>query len=141
VKGLLEDARRNGTVVAGGLLEREGYFVRPTIVRDIPDGARLVRDEQFGPILPVLRYSDIDDAIARANDTEYGLAGSVWSADRERAFAVAARIDSGTVWVNTHLDMRPDIPFGGAKQSGVGVELGWEGLGEFTQTTVINVAK
>src|SRR5262245_58495286 len=74
VKGFLDDARRNGTVVAGGAaLKREGYFVRPTIVRDIPDGARLVREEQFGPILPVLRYTDLDDAIARANDTENGL--------------------------------------------------------------------
>jgi acyl-CoA reductase-like NAD-dependent aldehyde dehydrogenase len=116
VKGFLEDARRNGTVVAGGgALEREGYFVQPTIVRDIRDSARLVREEQFGPILPVLRYTDLDDAIARANDTEYGLGGSVWSSDRERAFAVATRIDAGTVWVNQHLDMRPDIPVAGAK--------------------------
>jgi acyl-CoA reductase-like NAD-dependent aldehyde dehydrogenase len=141
VKGFLEDARRNGAIVAGGLLEREGYFVRPTIVRDIPDNARLVREEQFGPILPVLRYSDIDEVITRVNDTEYGLGGSVWSADRDRALAVAARIDAGTVWVNQHLDMRPDIPVGGAKQSGVGVELGWEGLAEFTQTTILNTAK
>src|SRR5262245_11525343 len=141
VKGVLEDARRNGTVVAGGLLDREGYFVRPTIVRDILDGARLVREEQFGPILPVLRYSDLDDAIARANDTEYGLGGSVWSADRDRALRVAARMDAGTVGVNQHLDMRPDIPFAGAKQSGVGVELGSDGLGQFTQATIINMAK
>jgi acyl-CoA reductase-like NAD-dependent aldehyde dehydrogenase len=141
VKGLLEDARRHGTVVAGGLLEREGYFVRPTIVRDIPDDARLVREEQFGPLLPVLRYSDLDEVIARVNDTEHGLGGSVWSADRERAFAVAARIDAGTVWVNKHLDLRPDTPFGGAKQSGVGVEMGPDGLREFTQTTIINAAK
>src|SRR5262249_15077458 len=106
-KGFLEDARRNGTVVAGGaVIEREGYFVRPTIVRAIPDSARLVREEQFGPILPVLRYADLDDAVARANDTEYGLGGSVWSSDRERAFAVATRLDAGTVWVNKHLDMQ-----------------------------------
>src|SRR5262249_13631322 len=142
VKGFLDDARRNGTVVAGGAaLEREGYFVRPTIVRDIPDGARLVREEQFGPILPVLRYTDLDDAIARANDTEYGLGGSVWSADRERALRVAARLDAGTVWVNKHLDMQLDTPVGGAKQSGIGVELGTEGLAEYTQTTIINAAK
>jgi len=89
----------------------------------------------------VLRYTDLDDAIARANDTEYGLGGSIWSSDRARAFAVASRIDAGTVWVNQHLDMRPDIPFGGAKQSGVGAELGLEGLGEFTQATIINMAK
>jgi acyl-CoA reductase-like NAD-dependent aldehyde dehydrogenase len=140
VKGFLEDARHDGTIGGGGLVEREGYFVRPTIVRDIPEGARLVREEQFGPVLPVLRYSDIDDAIARVNDTEYGLGGSVWSSDRERAFAVAARIDAGTVWVNKHLDMQPDTPFGGTKQSGLGVELGPEGLEEFTQTTIIHAA-
>src|SRR5262245_4542192 len=142
VKGVLEDARRNGTIVAGcGVLEREGYFVQPTIVRDIPDSARLVREEQFGPVLPVLRYSDLDDAIARANDTEFGLGGSVWSSDRERAFRVATRVNAGTVWVNKHLDVGLDTPFAGAKQSGIGVEMGQEGLEEFTQATIINMAK
>jgi len=142
VKGFLEDARRNGTIVAGGsVVEREGYFVQPTIVRDISDNARLVREEQFGPVLPVLRYSDIDDAIARANDTDFGLGGSVWSSDRERAFQVATRINSGMVWVNKHLDPGLDTPFAGAKQSGIGVELGQEGLEEFTQATTINMAK
>ena len=87
VKGFLEDARQIGKIVAGGgALERKGYFVQPTIVRDIPDNARLVREEQFGPVLPVLRYSDIDDVIARVNDTDFGLGGSVWSSDRDRAF-------------------------------------------------------
>jgi acyl-CoA reductase-like NAD-dependent aldehyde dehydrogenase len=142
VKGFLADARRNGTIVAGGwVLEREGYFVQPTIVRDISDQARLVREEQFGPVLPVLRYSEIDDVVARANDTDFGLGGSVWSSDRDRAFDVAARINSGTVWVNKHLDIRLDTPFAGAKQSGTGAEMGQEGLEEFTQATIINVAK
>ena len=142
VKGFLEDARRSGTIVAGGeVVEREGYFVQPTIVRDISDDARLVREEQFGPVLPVLRYSDVDDAVTRANDTDFGLGGSVWSSNRDRAFEVAARINSGTVWVNKHLDLGPDTPFGGAKQSGLGAELGQEGLEEFTQATIINMAK
>src|SRR5262245_15311227 len=142
VKGFLEDARRNGTIVAGGgVLERDGYFVQPTIVRDIPDDARLVREEQFGPVLPVLRYSDIDDAITRANDTDFGLGGSVWSSDRERAFKVATRVNAGMVWVNQHFDVGLDMPFAGAKQSGIGVEMGPEGLEEFTQATIINVAK
>jgi acyl-CoA reductase-like NAD-dependent aldehyde dehydrogenase len=142
VKGFLEDAWQNGKIVAGGgALEREGYFVRPTIVRDIPDDARLVREEQFGPVLPVLRYSEIDDVIARANDTDFGLGGSVWSSDRDRAFNVAARINSGTVWVNKHLDVALDTPFAGAKQSGIGAEMGREGLEEFTQATIINMAK
>jgi acyl-CoA reductase-like NAD-dependent aldehyde dehydrogenase len=142
VKGFLDDARWNGKIVAGGgVLEREGYFVQPTIVRDIPDGARLVREEQFGPVLPVLRYSEIDDVVARANDTDFGLGGSVWSSDRDRAFEVAARINAGTVWVNKHLDLGPDIPYAGAKQSGIGTELGQEGFEEFTQATIINMAK
>jgi acyl-CoA reductase-like NAD-dependent aldehyde dehydrogenase len=142
VKGLLEDARQHGTIIAGGgVFEREGYFVQPTIVRDIPDSARLVREEQFGPVLPVLRFSDIDEVIARANDTEFGLGGSVWSSDRERAFRVATRVNAGMVWVNKHLDPALDTPFAGAKQSGIGVEMGQEGLEEFTQATIINMAK
>src|SRR5262245_21429436 len=142
VKGFLEDARQNGKIVAGGgVLEREGYFVQPTIVRDIRDDGQLVREEQFGPVLPVLRYTDIDDAIARANDTDFGLGGSIWSSDRERAFRVATRVNAGTVWVNKHLDLGPDIPYAGAKQSGIGTELGQEGLEEFTQATIINVAE
>src|SRR6516165_5371327 len=105
VKGFLEDARQNGKIVAGGgVLEREGYFVQPTNDPDIPDSARLVREEQFGPVLPVLRFSDVDEVIARANDTEFGLGGSVWSSDRERAFRVATQVNAGMVWVNKHLD-------------------------------------
>jgi acyl-CoA reductase-like NAD-dependent aldehyde dehydrogenase len=142
VKGFLEDARRNGKIVAGGgALERKGYFIQPTIVRDIADTAKLVREEQFGPVLPVLRFSDIDNVIARANDSDFGLGGSVWSSNQDRAFKVAARINSGTVWVNKHLDIGLDIPFAGAKQSGLGAEMGQEGLEEFTQATIINMAK
>jgi len=141
-KGFLEDAKRNGKIVAGGeVLSRKGYFIQPTIVRDIPDDARLVAEEQFSPIVPVLRYSDIDDAIARANDSEYGLGGTVWAKDLDRAFKVAARIETGTVWINTFLDVSPDISFGGAKQSGIGAELGQEGLEAFTQVKIINMAK
>jgi acyl-CoA reductase-like NAD-dependent aldehyde dehydrogenase len=141
VKGFLEDARQNGNIVAGGkALNRKGYFVQPTIVRDLADDARLVKEEQFGPILPVLRYSDVDDAIARANDTDFGLGGSVWSKNLDRAYAVAARIDSGTVWINQHLDMHPEVPFSGTKQSGIGTEQGQEGLEEFTQAKIINMA-
>ncbi len=142
VKGFIADARERGRIIAGGTVEdRPGYFIRPTIVRDIPDDARLVREEQFGPVLPVLKYSDIDDAISRANNTEYGLGGTVWSSNPQRAYEVALRIDSGTVWVNTHLDLPPDVPIGGAKHSGLGTEMGQEGLEEFTQAKVVNLAK
>ncbi len=141
VKGYLEDARQRGKVIAGGeALNRPGYFIPPTIVRDIPDDARVVREEQFGPVLPVLRFSDVEDAIRRANDSEYGLGGSVWSGSTERAMAVAKRLNSGTVWVNKTLEINPCYPFRGAKQSGIGAELGHDGLEEYTQAKVINVA-
>ena len=142
VKGYLEDARAHGKIIAGGAaLERPGYFIPPTIVRDIADDARLVREEQFGPVLPVMRYSDLNDALARANDSEYGLCGSVWARDGERAYEVARRLNSGTVWVNKTLDINPGYPFRGVKQSGIGAELGQAGLEEYTQAKVINMAK
>jgi acyl-CoA reductase-like NAD-dependent aldehyde dehydrogenase len=142
VQGYIADGREHGKIIAGGTrADGPGYFIRPTIVRDIADDARLVREEQFGPVLPVLRYSDIDDAIRRANSTDYGLGATVWAADTERAYEVACRIESGCVWVNKHLDMPADVPFGGAKQSGLGREMGQEGLEEFTQSRIINIAR
>jgi acyl-CoA reductase-like NAD-dependent aldehyde dehydrogenase len=142
VKEFIADAQARGKVIAGGkALDREGYFIAPTIVRDIPDDARLVREEQFGPVLPILKYSDVNDAIARVNSTEYGLGGSVWSSNADAAFEVAQQIGSGTVWVNKHLEVPPEGPFGGAKQSGFGCEMGQEGLEQFTQTRIISIAK
>ncbi|WP_424631786.1 aldehyde dehydrogenase family protein [Bradyrhizobium sp. SYSU BS000235] len=142
VKGFLEDAKQNGKIVAGGeVLNRKGYFIRPTIVRDIADDARLVREEQFGPIVPILQYSDIEDAIARANNSDYGLGGTIWAKDLDRAFEVATKIETGIVWINTFLDVSPDIAIGGAKQSGIGSQLCREGLEAFTQSKIINMAK
>ena len=141
IKELLEDTRLHGTIAAGGeTLDRPGYFVRPTIVRDITDGARLVDEEQFGPILPVIKYSDIEDAIARTNASDYGLGGSVWSSDPNRAAQVAARLESGSVWINKHGDLGGGIPFAGAKSSGLGDEEGG-GVQEMTQIQVINIRK
>ena len=142
VMGIIESARSEGKIIAGGeRLGAKGYFIKPTIVRDITDGSRLVDEEQFGPVLPVIRYSDAGDAVARANNSEYGLGGSIWSPDLDAAYELATRMESGTVWVNKHADLAPNIPFGGAKGSGIGVELGEEGLAEFTQLQVINVAR
>ena len=140
VKEILADARLHGKVIAGGEAPAKGYFIRPTIVRDITDGTRLVDEEQFGPVLPVIRYSDPEDALARANASPYGLGGSIWSSNMDRALEMADRMDAGTVWINKHIDLAPHIPFGGAKQSGLGVEMGEEGLAEFTQLQVINAA-
>ncbi|MFU8814613.1 MAG: aldehyde dehydrogenase family protein [Pseudomonadales bacterium] len=142
VKELIDDAARHGRIVAGGEVpDQPGYFIRPTIVRDISDGVRLVDEEQFGPVLPVIRYDDLEDVVARANNSPYGLGGSVWSKDLDRAYAVADKLDAGTVWINQHADLNPAFPFGGSKQSGIGTELGEEGLAEFTQLKIINMAR
>jgi acyl-CoA reductase-like NAD-dependent aldehyde dehydrogenase len=139
VMEFLADAKEKGTIIAGGEpLDRPGYFIPPTIVRDLPEDAKLVREEQFGPVLPVLKYSDIDDVIARANDSEFGLGGTVWGKDLARATDVAMKIDTGTVWVNQHLAISAAIPFRGAKQSGLGGELGQDGLHEYTQAHIVN---
>ncbi len=142
VLGIIESAKQDGKVIAGGEpVAGPGYFIRPTIVRDIADGTRLVDEEQFGPVLPVIRFDDPEEALKRANSSEYGLGGSIWSPDLDKAYDLATRMESGTVWVNKHADLAPNIPFGGAKGSGIGVELGEEGLAEFTQLQVINVAR
>ena len=142
VMDLIADARKTGKVIAGDVpIDRKGYFIRPTIVRDITDGSRLVDEEQFGPVLPVIRFDDAMDAVDRANASPYGLGGSIWSTDLEQAHALAQHMDSGTVWINKHAELAPNIPFGGAKMSGLGVELGEEGLAEFTQLHVINMAR
>ena len=142
VLGYIEDGRRDGKIVAGG--ERvgdKGYFIRPTIVRDIEDGSPLVDQEQFGPVLPLIKVADAEDALRRANESEVGLGGSIWSNDLDRARELALRMDTGTVWINKHAELAPNIPFAGAKFSGVGTELGEEGLLEFTQSHVINIAR
>ncbi|MEM6999163.1 MAG: aldehyde dehydrogenase family protein [Pseudomonadota bacterium] len=142
VKEILDEAKEKGTIAAGGdVPDQPGYFIKPTIVRDIKEGARLVDEEQFGPVLPVIKYSDEDDVIQRANDSDWGLTGSVWSSNVERAYALANKIEAGTVAVNAHAVIDPTIPFGGAKMSGIGSELGEEGLKEFTQLKMIAVAK
>ncbi len=138
VRELVDDAvASGGRVLAGGEGGGEGgYFFSPTIIAGLSDGARLVDEEQFGPALPVIAYEDVEDAVARANGTHFGLSGSVWSSDPERARAVADRLECGTVWINSHLALAPHQPFGGFKWSGVGVENGPWGLAGFTETQV-----
>lgn len=142
VKELIEEAKTDGNVIAGGEVPDEpGFFIRPTIVRDITEGSRLVDEEQFGPVLPVLKFSEESEAVARANASSWGLGGSVWSSNLDKAYALAEKMDAGTVWINKHAELDPGIPFGGSKQSGIGKELGEEGLQEFTQLKIINMAK
>ncbi|MEJ2760106.1 MAG: aldehyde dehydrogenase family protein [Gammaproteobacteria bacterium] len=143
VKDFLEDTRKSGArILAGGEVpEGDGYFIPPTIVTDIAEDARLVREEQFGPVIPVLKFSDIDDAIARANDTDYGLCGSVWTKDLNKGAELAARLEVGTAWVNQHRATHPLVPFGGAKQSGLGRQYSILGLLGYMEPLVISVAK
>lgn len=142
VLGYLEDAKANGNIIAGGEVpDKPGYFVPLTVVRDITDGSRLVDEEPFGPVLPIIKFSDIDEVIQRANASEQGLGASVWSSDIDKAREIAERLEAGTVWVNKHLDFGPHIPFPPAKQSGIGVEWGKEGVQEYTAMKVININK
>ncbi len=143
VKELVADALSSGaTAVAGGkAMDRPGYFFEPTILTGLSDGTRIVDEEQFGPALPVVSYRHLDEVIDRANATHFGLSGSVWGADAERAAAVASRLECGTAWVNTHLALAPHQPFGGFKWSGLGVENGSWGLSSFTEIQVVHRKK
>lgn len=137
----LASAAADGRIIAGGSkIDGPGYFVQPTLVRDIEDGAPLVDEEQFAPILPIIAYDDVNDVLRKVNGSEYGLGGSVWSQDLSAAQSVAAQIQSGTVWINHHTHFGPHIPFAGAKQSGLGVEFAKEGMLEFSQPTVVSCA-
>jgi acyl-CoA reductase-like NAD-dependent aldehyde dehydrogenase len=143
VKELVADALAQGARAASGgkAMDRPGYFFEPTILAGLADGTRIVDEEQFGPALPVISYRNEGDAIDRANATHFGLSGSVWSADSDRAAAVAAQLECGTAWVNTHLALSPQQPFGGFKWSGLGVENGPWGLAEFTEFQAMHRSK
>jgi acyl-CoA reductase-like NAD-dependent aldehyde dehydrogenase len=142
VKSLIASARaEGGTVIGGDTLDRPGYFLRPAVVKNVKEGSRIVDEEQFGPVMPLIRFSDDDEVVRRANATTFGLGGSVWSSNFERAKKIAEQIDAGTVWINQHVSIGPHIPMAGSKQSGLGVEQGVEGLAEYTQVRVLNMAK
>lgn len=143
VEGILADTRELPVRILAGdnRMERPGYFFEPTIVADIAEGTRLVDEEPFGPVLPILRYTTIHDAVERANATHFGLGASVWSADPERGAQVASKLVAGTVWVNRHVGVDTNVPFGGAKQSGLGCEYGLEGLRQYMQATAMFIPK
>ncbi len=143
IRDLLEDLKKTGArvLVGGEVPEGPGYFIPPTIVTDVDEQSRIVREEQFGPVVPILKYSDLDDAIRRANDTRYGLSGSVWTKDVERGKEIAARLEVGTAWVNQHRATSAFVPFGGAKESGYGRQYSALGLKGYMEPEVISVAK
>jgi len=143
VMNLLEDARAQDLTLieASDIPDGEGYFIPITIVDNPPENSRVVQEEAFGPILPMLKFNDVNDVVARSNDSEYGLAGAVWSKDVDQAVEIARKMQTGTVWINQNLNLRPDTSFGGHKNSGFGVENGMEGLLEYMQPQAIYVAK
>ncbi len=143
VAALADDARAQGArVLAGGRArEGKGYFYEPTVLADVADGMRVVDEEQFGPLLPVIKYANIDEVIARANDNPNGLGGSIWSNDLAAASKLALRLECGTAWINEHGAIQPNAPFGGVKQSGIGVEFGRYGLEEYTSIQTLKIMK
>lgn len=141
---LIQDAKDNGyKFLLGGDIDPSGtgYYVPITILDNPPEDARIVAEEQFGPVMPLMKFSTTEEAIARANASEYGLAGAVWTGDPDKGVEVAEQLETGTVWVNEFLHISPLAPFGGHKQSGFGAEYGIEGLKEFTYAQVITVKR
>ncbi|MDO9367260.1 MAG: aldehyde dehydrogenase family protein, partial [Sphingopyxis sp.] len=139
LKDLLADARENGQrfLLGGDVIDGPGNFVPITIIDNPPEDSRVVVEEAFGPVLPLLKFRDIDDVIRRANDSEYGLAASVWSADINAASAIADRLEAGTVWINEIHSFAPHVAFGGHKQSGIGIENSLEGLAEYSNAQTV----
>ncbi|EOD42182.1 putative aldehyde dehydrogenase [Emiliania huxleyi CCMP1516] len=143
VSALVEDARAQGCEVLCGGGRREGsrgFFYEPTIVSNIKEGRRCPTQEQFGPVMPITPYKSDEEAVARANDSEYGLGGSVWTSDFATGNALASKLLAGTVWVNQHTDLT-EAPFGGFKQSGLGREFGSFNVASFTEVQTLSLAK
>lgn len=129
VMDLLHDARDRGhKLIQGAAAPSHGYFVPITIVDDPPEDSRVVQEEAFGPILPMMRFHTVSEAISKANRSAFGLGASVWCSNPELAADIATQLEAGTVWINQVINLRPDTPFAGHKQSGVGVENGADGL-------------
>lgn len=144
VEELVEDARvRGATIHTGGKrMERPGYFYPATIISDVSEGAKVVDREQFGPVLPIMKFSTNDEAVRRANDSKFGLGASVWTSDPSGVgLEVATQLEAGTVWINQHLTISTDVPFGGAKESGIGRQMGAGTIESYTDTRVLRILK
>jgi acyl-CoA reductase-like NAD-dependent aldehyde dehydrogenase len=147
VSSLVEQAKADGArILTGGQplqpdSDGENYLYPITLIADAKEGMACVDEEQFGPMLPIIRYSDVDDAVRQANSLDIDLAASVWSQDMDAANAVARRLDAGTVYINKHGEVAPHIPFGGSRWSSIGVEFSEEGLAACTNIKIYNMAK
>jgi aldehyde dehydrogenase (NAD+) len=138
----IEDGIQGGAkVITGGKrVDREGYFVHPTIFADVTEDMKIVKEEIFGPVVTITKFKNVDDVIKLANDTEYGLAAGIHTNDINKAIHVANKIRAGTIWVNTYNDFHHNVPFGGFNQSGIGRELGKEGIMEaYTQPKSVRI--
>jgi acyl-CoA reductase-like NAD-dependent aldehyde dehydrogenase len=142
VAAYVDDARARGaTIVTGGVRPKSpGFFYPLTVIANAADDMRVVNEEQFGPVIPIVKYKTVDEAIGRANALDVGLGGSVWGNDPQEAARYASRLECGTAWVNQHGTLHPMAPFGGVKCSGIGVEFNIDGLKEYTTVQVVNVA-
>ena len=140
VWSLFDDAMAHGArVIAGGKrFDRPGLFIPPTLVDGISHGVKLVDEEQFGPVLPIMRFTDEESVLAQANDTKYGLGGSVWSRDVDHAVAMAERLVVGTAWINQHGAFTASLPMAFAKESGIGCDYAEFGLAEHTRLMLVN---
>jgi acyl-CoA reductase-like NAD-dependent aldehyde dehydrogenase len=143
VCALIEHTRQTGArfLCGGDIPEGPGYFIPPTLVTDVADDSRVVSEEQFGPLVPILPFTAVEDAIARANNTRFGLSGSVWTSDMQRGRQIALRLEVGTAWVNMHRATSPLVPFGGAKESGLGRQYSHLGLKSYMEPEVVSIAR
>jgi len=146
VMDLVQSGQDEGaTLLCGGEILRDGAlakgnFMSPAVFADVKSGMRIWREEIFGPVVVITRAADVEDMVAQANDTNYGLAASVWTTNLKAAHTLARRIDAGTVWFNLHNFVFPSAPYAGYKESGLGSELGIEGLRAMTRVKNVMVS-
>jgi acyl-CoA reductase-like NAD-dependent aldehyde dehydrogenase len=137
---MIDQARAEGaTIAAGGVVDPDlgGRFVRPTVITNVTNQTTIVREEVFGPVLTIQTFTDEAEAVALANDSDYGLAAGVWTVDVRRSHRMARKLDVGMVWINTYRNVSPLVPFGGTKQSGYGRDNGLEAINEFLETKTV----
>jgi aldehyde dehydrogenase (NAD+) len=135
VMGYIDSGRSEGAklVCGGERVGDKGYFIQPTVFADVQDDMKIAKEEIFGPVMSIISFKSVDEVVARANRTDYGLAAAVWTRDIKKAHAIADNVRAGTVWVNCYNVLDPRSPFGGFKQSGIGRELGEYGLQQYTE--------